>query len=76
MRTRKRNSLPEDSEYRKDKYDAAMTYMLMSEDEDELLDTGAKTGRYLSRVPLYRSELVSEHICIGICAHLICLLAD
>lgn len=32
----------------------------MSEDEDELRDDGSKSGRFLSRPPVYRTEIVSR----------------
>ncbi|KZT29816.1 hypothetical protein NEOLEDRAFT_1055552, partial [Neolentinus lepideus HHB14362 ss-1] len=56
VRIRKREKLPEGSEYLLPKYDAAFTSTLMSDDEDELDVHGGKTGRFISRCPAWRSE--------------------
>ena len=58
MRLRKRENLPKESEFRDSKYDSAFVDSLMSDDEDELDENKAFTGRYVSYPPAYRSAKV------------------
>lgn len=60
VRKRKRENLPEDSQYRDAKYNTAFTARLMSDDEDEYGEDGEKTGCFMSRAPLYRSKEMVE----------------
>jgi hypothetical protein len=59
VRIRKFNNLPATSEYKDEKYRAALTESLMSPDEDEVDDANKKTGRFISHAATYRSTLVS-----------------
>ena len=59
VRTRKRGALPPDSEWRSKKFDPMFVPTLMSDDEDEIGADGKRTGRFLSRAPAYRTEVVS-----------------
>lgn len=59
VRIRKLNNLPATSEYKNEKYRAALTESLMSPDEDEVDDANEKTGRFISHAATYRSTLVS-----------------
>ncbi|KAG1809541.1 hypothetical protein EV424DRAFT_1349963 [Suillus variegatus] len=60
VRIRKLNNLPATSEYKNEKYRAALTESLMSPDEDEVDDANEKTGRFISHAATYRSTLMSE----------------
>jgi len=59
VRTRKFNNLPETSEFRDEKYRAALTELLMSPNEDELDENNKKTGSFISCAATYWSALVS-----------------
>ena len=52
-----------ESEWRNKKYDTLFVSTLMSDDEDEIGADGKRTGRFLSRGPLYRTDEVSIYIC-------------
>jgi hypothetical protein len=60
---RKRGKLPEDSQFHDKKFDHVMVASLMSDDEDQVDENNQKTGRYLSRAPTYRNEIVSAIQC-------------
>ncbi|KAG2737939.1 hypothetical protein P692DRAFT_20659981, partial [Suillus brevipes Sb2] len=62
VRIRKFNNLPATSEYKDEKYRAALTESLMSPDEDEVDDANKKTGRFISHAATYRSTLMSEFL--------------
>ncbi|KAG1775225.1 hypothetical protein EV702DRAFT_1236239 [Suillus placidus] len=55
VRIRKFNNLPATSEYKDEKYRAALTESLMSPDED-------KTGHFISHATTYRSTLMSQFL--------------
>ncbi|KAG2061048.1 hypothetical protein BDR06DRAFT_871390, partial [Suillus hirtellus] len=59
---RKYENLPEDSEFGHEKYRAALTESLMSQDEDEVSVQGKKTGRFVSHAGTYRSDLMSRFL--------------
>lgn len=52
--------LPDGNVFKTSDYDAAFTPTAMSDDEDELGDGSVPTGRFISRAPLYRSDIVSH----------------
>ena len=61
VRERKRDALLPDSEWRKEKYNAAFVVQQMSDDKDTLDDNGAiRRQIYTSRAPIYRSAVVSN----------------
>ncbi|KAG9219998.1 hypothetical protein CCMSSC00406_0006911 [Pleurotus cornucopiae] len=60
VRTRKRTMLPDKSIYKSSKYDAAFTPTAMSDDEDEFGNGDVPTGRFISRAPLYRSQILIQ----------------
>ena len=62
MRIQKRDGLPEESDWRQPKFDAAMVYTLMTDDEDELDVSGKKTGRFATRPLTYRTKIVSKRV--------------
>ncbi|EIW77946.1 hypothetical protein CONPUDRAFT_61637, partial [Coniophora puteana RWD-64-598 SS2] len=63
LRDRKFEAMPEEDEFKDDKYKQALQQQLMSDDEDEYDEaTGKKTGRYVSRPPTYRSELLKRFL--------------
>ncbi|KAG1731640.1 uncharacterized protein EDB91DRAFT_1058624, partial [Suillus paluster] len=62
VRIRKFNNLPATSEYKDEKYRAALTESLMSPDEDEVDDANKKTGRFISHAATYRSTLMSQFL--------------
>jgi hypothetical protein len=51
--------LPEDSQWRDKKYDAAYTVQLMSDDEVGIDAEGKKRSVFISCAPTYRAEIVS-----------------
>ncbi|KAG1736379.1 hypothetical protein EDD22DRAFT_959764 [Suillus occidentalis] len=59
---RKYENLPEDSEFGHEKYRAALTESLMSQDEDEVSVQGKKTGQFVSHAGTYRSDLMSRFL--------------
>ncbi|KZT25038.1 hypothetical protein NEOLEDRAFT_1065983, partial [Neolentinus lepideus HHB14362 ss-1] len=62
LRDRKYKALPEDSEWRDPKYKPALVPTLMSDDEDEYDKSGRKTGRFVSRRPTWRSDLMQSFL--------------
>ncbi|PPQ83418.1 hypothetical protein CVT26_004406, partial [Gymnopilus dilepis] len=56
VRMRKRDNLPPGHHLRDKKYDTAMVYSLMSDDEDTYKDGNRITTEYTSRAPTYRSD--------------------
>ncbi|KAG6886949.1 hypothetical protein C0992_001518, partial [Termitomyces sp. T32_za158] len=60
VRNCKRANLPAESIYQDKKYDTAFVSKLMSDDEEQLTDTGEKTGKYVSHAPAYRSKELIE----------------
>ncbi|KAJ2926229.1 hypothetical protein H1R20_g10866, partial [Candolleomyces eurysporus] len=61
VRKRKRGQLPPDHKYQDSKYDDAMYYQLMSEDDDTFDENGQlKHGEYTSRRPTWRSEDLND----------------
>ena len=51
--------MPDDSLWKDKKYDSAMSITLMSDDEDQVDEDGKRMGRYTSRAPAYRTDIVS-----------------
>ncbi|KAG1774896.1 hypothetical protein EV702DRAFT_974188, partial [Suillus placidus] len=62
VRIRKFNNLPATSEYKDEKYRAALTESLMSPDEDEVDNAKKKTGHFISYAATYRSTLMSQFL--------------
>ncbi|KAG1794953.1 uncharacterized protein BJ212DRAFT_1291653, partial [Suillus subaureus] len=58
----KYENLPEDSEFRHEKYRAALTESLMSQDEDEVSEQGQKMGQFISHAGTYQSDLMSRFL--------------
>lgn len=62
IRMRKRGALPANSKWCEAKYDVLFVPNLMSDDEDEFDDAGERTGKFLTRAPMYRSLEVRDGI--------------
>ncbi|KAG1829703.1 hypothetical protein EV424DRAFT_1316465, partial [Suillus variegatus] len=62
VRIRKYENLPKESEFRDEKYRAALTESLMSQDEDEVNEQGQKTGHFISHAGTYRSGVMSRFL--------------
>ncbi|KAF9489273.1 hypothetical protein BDN71DRAFT_1401867, partial [Pleurotus eryngii] len=60
VHTRKHTMLPDKSIYKSLKYDTAFTPTAMSDDEDEFGNGDVPTGRFISRAPLYCSQILIQ----------------